>query len=195
MQCHDIVNAFAHARLVDGPFGNHFAEQGNVRFNRYNESAKTTPRKAVRLSQRSVSNIEELIAALREELVESGAMLVLLDKQQKLIIHRRPEALLENAELMSTQIETLASARTTRQRLSREIAEHLGCPGSSSFRQLIAQSPAQHQWLLRALVAEINGILSDCQERWLQNKLLLGLPSAKGPLILTHDAIVVFGLN
>ena len=166
-----------------------------MRFNRHNNSVKTAPRKAVRPSQRIESNILELIAALREELVESGAMLVLLDKQQKLIIHQRAHALLENAGLMSAQIKTLASTRGTRQRLSREVAENLGCPGSSSFSQLIARSPAQHQWLLRALVVEINNILSDCQERLLQNKLLLGPPPVKDLLILKHNAMAVFGLN
>lgn len=148
-----------------------------------------------RTRKRSVPEVQELIEALREELAECGAMLVLLDQQQKLIVNRRSDALLKNAGSMSAQIETLAAARTTRQRLSREAAEKLGCSDFSSFSQLVARSPSQHQWLLRALVGEINCILFHCQQRLLQNKLLLGPPLYGSPIPLKDGAMVVFGLN
>lgn len=139
--------------------------------------------------------IQELIKALRDELTESGAMLVLLDQQQKLIIARLPEALLENAESMSAQIGALAAARSTRQGLSRKIAETLGCVDSSSFIQLAARAPSQHQRLLRALVGEINSILFHCQQRLLQNKLLLGPPPCEVPLTEKNGGLILFGLN
>lgn len=136
-----------------------------------------------------------MIEALREELAECGAMLVLLDQQQKLILKRRPEALLENAGSMSGQIATLAAARSTRQKLSRQVAQKLGCLDASCFSQLVERSPTQHQWLLRALAGEINFILFQCQQRLLQNRLLLGPPIYESPLFLKRGGIVVFGLN
>jgi flagellar biosynthesis/type III secretory pathway chaperone len=142
-----------------------------------------------------VPEVQELIEALREELAECGAMLVLLDQQQKLIINRRPEALLKNAGSMSAQIESLAVARSTRQRLSHQAAVKLECSDFASFSQLVDRSPSHHRCLLRALVGEINCILFHCQQRLLQNKLLLGPPLYESPLTLKDGALVVFGLN
>ena len=150
---------------------------------------------AARTAQRAEPAIRELINALRDELAESGAILVLLDQQQKLIIARLPEALLENAQSMSTQIQALSAARSTRQRLSRELAEVLGGAAVSPFSQLAARAPSQHQRLLRALVGEINSILFYCQQRLLQNKVLLGPPPCEAPLTRKKGALLFFGLN
>lgn len=122
-------------------------------------------------------------------------MLVLLDRQQKLILTRRPEALIENAESMNTRIETLAAARSMRQRASRELAEALGQPAFSSFGHLLCLAPSEDQPLLKALVGAINSILYHCQQRLLENKLLLGPPPLELITSRTQGRSVLFGCN
>lgn len=150
---------------------------------------------SVRTAEQAGPETQKLLEALREELAECGAMLVLLDQQQKLILTRRPEALLKNAGSMSAQVQTLAAARSNRQKLSRELAETLGCADFSSFSLLMARAPSPQQWLLRALVGEINSILFHCQQRLLQNKLLLGPPPCESRLGPKQVGLILFGLN
>jgi hypothetical protein len=146
-------------------------------------------------TRRSESDFQKLIQGLREELAECGAMLVILDQQQKLILQRQTKALLEHGALMSACIDTLAAARMCRRRLSLDLGAKLGVPGFASWGELIARSPSQDQCLLRALVGEINWVLCQCQRRLQQNKLLLSPPNWKSLLIKHAGGLVCFGLN
>ena len=122
-------------------------------------------------------------------------MLVLLDRQQRFILSLEGEALLENAESIGAQIESLASARRTRQQLSGEIARSLGEPKVPTFKQLITMAPANQKPLLSALVDQINFVIFFCQQRLLQNKLLLGRSTAGDSDRPKPSRLILFGLN
>lgn len=166
-----------------------------MRFERSSNYESKTPAKLNISGDRGEPEIRNLIDALREELAAYGTMLVLLNRQQKFIVSRRASALLENAGTIGLQIQALAHARELRQRLCRKFAEAIGDPNVGSFGQIISLAPDEHRLLLRALVGEINCILFHCQQRLLQNKLLLGAPPTRETSSPEFGKVVFFGLN
>ena len=176
-------------------FGNFFAFCDDVQDYKPNDHAEARAWNHWPVTQQSKSVFQELIQGLREELAECGALLVILDQQQKLILQRQPDALLENAASLDEHTEILAAARTRRRKLSRELAERLGVPGFPSWTELAARSSPPDQWLIQALVVGVNWVLCQCQRRLLQNKVLLGLAQSRNMLIKHRGGLVCFGLN
>ena len=166
-----------------------------MQVNRLAKGWKSGARQPTQVCPNTGRKIEKLVGALRVELAEYGAMLVLLDRQQRYIIALQGEALLENAASIGVRIESLASSRRTRQQLSREIARSLGEPKVPTFNQLVLLVPAKHRTLLSALVDQINFVIFLCQQRLLQNKLLLGRSTADESDRPKPSRLILFGLN
>lgn len=141
------------------------------------------------------SRIQEFIEALRSELIEYGEMLVLLEQQQKFILARAAEQLLENVGCVQVEMWKIAEARERRCELSVELAELFFRTTPLSFAELFERLPKSHQPLVRALVAEINDLLFHCQQRLLQNSLLLQASGVTVQSSRTHRELVCFGLN
>ena len=166
-----------------------------MQVNRIAKGRKSGAQHPTRSRQDAGRKIEELVHALREELTEYGAMLVLLDRQQQHILALQGEALLKNAEEIGARIKSLGSARRIRQQSSREIAGSVGEPLVPKFSQLITIVPAQHKPLLRSLVDQINFVIFLCQQRLLQNKLLLGSSPGGEYGRQRPSRLIQFGLN
>ena len=120
------------------------------------------------------AELEKLVGALREELVQYGEILALLEQQQELIVNNSTDELLENLEAITSQTKELASARGARDSCRQKLAVSLGQAPESRFRQLIEILASEHQPLVRALVDEINDLLRRAQLRLSQNNRLLG---------------------
>src|SRR3974390_2779361 len=100
--------------------------------------------------------LQHLIESLREELKEYGEMLALLDQQQEMVMHPRPQALPQCATSINTQAETIAAARREREQHQRHVALMLDLPENSNFADMGPRMSAEYRPLIAALVWENN---------------------------------------
>jgi len=117
--------------------------------------------------------MNNLITALRTELVHYGEMLALLDQQQSLVAARAADQLLESATLVQEQTVTLHAARAHRDECRRELAVSLKLAEDTKLRDLADALAAEYRPLVLALVEENNTLLRRVQQRVRQNHLLL----------------------
>lgn len=118
-------------------------------------------------------SIQQLIAALREELQQYGEMLARLDRQQQFIAIRAGAEVFQTVGLIQAQATAILGARTRREECRRQAAKNLGRPGDTLFVDLIPLLPAEYRPLVKALVEENNELLVRVQQRARQNHLLL----------------------
>jgi hypothetical protein len=117
--------------------------------------------------------LNNLIAALREEMTQYGELLALMQEQQELIINRSANELLINLHDVNQQVEKIATHREEREAARRALVQSLGGTEDTTFNQMTALLPEEYQPLLNALVVEINQLLQRIQEWTKQNHLLL----------------------
>ena len=117
--------------------------------------------------------LENLIAALREELQQYGEMLALLDQQQEWVLARAGEELYQTIGEIQAQANTILRVRQQRQSCQHNLAQQLPLSDSHSFNEVIPMLPSDYQPLLRSLIEENNGLLVRVQQRARQNHLLL----------------------
>ena len=117
--------------------------------------------------------LNNLIAALREEMTQYGELLALMQEQQELIINRSANELLINLHDVNQQVEKISTHREQRDAARRAWVQSLGGTEDTTFKQMIALLPEEYQPLLNALVEEINQLLQRIQTWVKQNHLLL----------------------
>jgi flagellar biosynthesis/type III secretory pathway chaperone len=117
--------------------------------------------------------LNNLIAALREEMTQYGELLALMQEQQELIINRSANELLINLHDVNQQVEKIATHREEREAARRALVQTLGGTEDTTFKQMTALLPEEYQPLLNALVEEINQLLQRIQTWVKQNHLLL----------------------
>jgi len=117
--------------------------------------------------------LNNLIAALREELTQYGELLALMQEQQELIINRSANELLINLHDVNQQVEKIATHREARETARRTLVQAIGGTEDTTFKQMTALLPEEYQPLLDALVEEINQMLQNIQKWVRQNHLLL----------------------
>jgi hypothetical protein len=120
-----------------------------------------------------IANLQNLIAALREELHEYGEMLARLDEQQELVMKRDAEGVLASVSTIQDQSAAIQRARELRETRQNELAQHLGVETKSEFSTIVPRLPEDYRPLVNALVAENNALLTRIQHRARQNHLLL----------------------
>lgn len=116
---------------------------------------------------------QEIVSVLRNELQEYGGLLHLFDRQQKCIIRQDPTGFLDINVDVDEQIAKLAHCRLVREELVRETAASLGESPDITLSALSARFSVEHQPLLKALIEEINDLITRTQRRTRQNKMLL----------------------
>jgi flagellar biosynthesis/type III secretory pathway chaperone len=116
---------------------------------------------------------QEIVSVLQNELQEYGGLLHLFDRQQKCIIRQDPTGFLDINVDVDEQIAKLAHCRQTREDLVRRTALSLGEPADVTLSSLSARFPNEHQPLLKALIEEINDLITRTQRRTRQNRMLL----------------------
>lgn len=117
--------------------------------------------------------IENLVAALREELQQYGEMLALLDQQQESAINRVADEMLAATTAIQTQAHVIQAARRVREQFQRDLARELVTIESATFVEIIPLLPAAYRPLVQSLVAENNSLLQRVQQRAKQNHLVL----------------------
>jgi flagellar biosynthesis/type III secretory pathway chaperone len=120
-----------------------------------------------------IPHLQNLIAALREELHEYGEMLARLDEQQDLVMKREADGILQSVSTIQDQSATIQRARQLREARQTEIAQRLGLGGEMEFSKIIPRLPDDYRLLIDALVQENNALLMRIQQRARQNHLLL----------------------
>ena len=126
--------------------------------------------------------LNNLIAALREEMTQYGELLALMQEQQELIINRSANELLINLHDVNQQVEKTSTHREQRDSARRALVQSLGGTEDTTFKQMTALLPVEYQPLLNALVEEINQLLQRIQTWVKHNHLLL-----KGSLDLMSE--------
>ena len=117
--------------------------------------------------------LNNLIAALREEMTQYGELLALMQEQQELIINRSANELLINLHDVNQQVEKITAHREHRDAALRTLVQSVGGTEDTTFKQMTALLPVEYQPLLNALVEEINQLLQRIQTWVKQNHLLL----------------------
>ena len=117
--------------------------------------------------------INDLIAALREELQQYGELLVLLNRQQEQVIARASDEMTESVSDIQSQARIVQQARAQRESLQRVVARRFAVAENSEFVTLIPLMPQDYQPLIEALVNENNDLMRRVQKRARQNHLLL----------------------
>ena len=118
--------------------------------------------------------LNNLIAALREEMTQYGELLALMQEQQELIIKRSANELLINLHDVNQQVEKITAHKNEqREAARRALVQSVGGTEDTTFKQMTALLPEEYQPLLNALVEEINQLLQRIQTWVKQNHLLL----------------------
>lgn len=117
--------------------------------------------------------LQNLIAALREELHEYGEMLARLDEQQELVMRREADGILQSVATIQDQGVVIQRTREIRQSRQDEFAQKIGLSAGSEFAALLPRMPDDYRGLVDALVQENNALLVRIQQRARQNHLLL----------------------
>jgi flagellar biosynthesis/type III secretory pathway chaperone len=116
---------------------------------------------------------KEIVSALQNELQEYGGLLHLFDRQQKCIVHQDPTGFLDINIDVDEQIAKLTHIREQREQLVRQTAVAIGKSADITLSALTHNFQAEHQPLLRALIDEINDLITCTQRRTRQNRMLL----------------------
>ncbi|MEI8294235.1 MAG: flagellar export chaperone FlgN [bacterium] len=122
-------------------------------------------------------NIQEkfhaIVSALQNELQEYGGLLHLFDRQQSCIIHQDPTGFLDINIDVDEQIAKLTAIREQREELVRQTAVAIGKSSDITLSALTLSFQPEHQPLLKALIEEINDLITRTQRRTRQNRMLL----------------------
>ena len=118
-------------------------------------------------------SLEQLIAALRQELQQYGEMLALLDTQQPLIVKRAAAELLQTVANVNAQTAVIAVARREREAAQRVVAQEMELPQTAALGDVIRATPEPQASLIQTLLHENNTCLLRIRKRAFQNRLLL----------------------
>jgi flagellar biosynthesis/type III secretory pathway chaperone len=116
---------------------------------------------------------EQLIAALREELAEYGAMLQLLELQQVAVIDRKPDSILELITRIEAQVALTTSCRKRREAKADGLARLAGTPQPATLRTLAPHFRPAVRPMVEALADEVNRLISHTRKKAQQNQMLL----------------------
>ena len=138
------------------------------------------------------TQFQEIVAMLQNELQEYGGLLHLFDRQQKCIVHQDPTGFLDINVDVDEQIANLSHCRLGREELVRQTALALGKSKDITLSALSHSFAAEHQPLLRALIDEINDLITRTQRRTRQNRMLLSqcVESARQLLAVSNPGAI-----
>ena len=117
--------------------------------------------------------LDKLVGNLREELIQYGELLSLLEQQQEMIVNRSADGLMQNLTSIHTQMAEIAKTRGCREQCREDAAELLGLDSESPIKDMYSSFPLEYQSLIQALVDEVNELLLKANQRLRQNHLLL----------------------
>lgn len=116
---------------------------------------------------------ESIVAALREELAESGRLLGLFEQQQQHLFDRNASDVLTTGLEIETQARAVGESRVRRELVVATFAETHGLPTTSTLRSLLHLVEPAARPLLEALIGEVNLLLHRIRRVSRQNHTLL----------------------
>lgn len=121
----------------------------------------------------TVSNWEELLDLLRDELQEYGGLIGLLNAQQQTILSRKPDSLLEINQSVQAQMEASQILQKRRQGYVSHLASRFGKPSQATLTELLPCLPDVTQPMFESIIEEINQLISNVRRKVSQNQRLL----------------------
>jgi flagellar biosynthesis/type III secretory pathway chaperone len=116
---------------------------------------------------------DNLIEALRDELQEYGGLIALFDEQQSTILKGDPKGFLNLGGAVDDQIALVGERRCRREELVRKLNLRSGRPEATRLTELLDHMPAEKKGMIKALIDEINVLVTRTQRCLRQNRLLL----------------------
>lgn len=116
---------------------------------------------------------DPLVDLLREEVQEYGGLYNLLDRQQTEIFNREPELVMQTNEDIETHMQEMNVLRERREDQVKAMAERCACDDSLSLMKMLPWFPEFIRPMLKALIDEVNGMVSRTRRKARQNHLLL----------------------
>ncbi len=116
-------------------------------------------------------HLDELIDALRGEMLQYSGLLVMLREQEKHILGQQPADIVASAGQMSEQLTRVANARNQREKCMQSYISELD--EALLKRQLSSQALGNRRRLLTELIAQINNLLHEIQDHLKRNHDLL----------------------
>jgi flagellar biosynthesis/type III secretory pathway chaperone len=117
--------------------------------------------------------LDKLVRTLREELIQYGELLSLLEQQQEMIVNRSADGLIQNLTSIHAQMADIAKTRNFREGCREDLAESHGLEINTPIKEMYSAFPSQYRPLVEALVEEVNELLLKANQRLRQNHLLL----------------------
>jgi len=117
--------------------------------------------------------LDEMTRALRLEMQEYGGLLGLIEDQQDAILRGEPQQFLDLGAALNEQIALVGAHRACREKTVQAFARSSNQPENSTVSDLLAHMPLSGQGMIKALMDEINSLISRTQRRLRQNHLLL----------------------
>lgn len=119
------------------------------------------------------SSWQFIAECLRAELAEYGALLTLLDEQQRCVLLHQSDAVLAATAAIENQTGRLDQCRRQREQAVAGFAEDHGLPAHSTLRSLLPRMETDAQPLIEALMKEVNHLVVRMRRTSRHNHLLL----------------------
>lgn len=116
---------------------------------------------------------DPLVDLLREEVQEYGGLYNLLDRQQSEIFNREPDLVMQTNADIESQMSAMNVLRERREEQVKMMAERCSCDDSLSLTNMLPRFPEFIRPMLKALIDEVNGMVSRTRRKARQNYLLL----------------------
>jgi hypothetical protein len=110
-------------------------------------------------------NLNQLIAALREELLHSGQMLVLLERHEALDSVHHAASLVRSAAAVRTQAELMQTARCLTAKCRTHVALALDLHPATNAAALLEALPRHYRVMLQSLQQETDEISARVRQR------------------------------
>jgi len=117
--------------------------------------------------------LQQLLAALREELKHYGELLALLEQQRNTVNGSAPDRTFYATAAIQRQAEATLQARRTTEARRRTLARELRQDESATVLQLAPLVPPQFRPLLQSLIEENNTLFQSVQWSARENHVLL----------------------
>jgi hypothetical protein len=109
--------------------------------------------------------LENLVAAFRGQLLQSGYVLVLLDDAKKFNTESYAASLIKHMAEIRTQLDTLQQSRAQADQLLAALAREMNVPDETEPRAVLGAAPAPYPPLLQALHRENEKLLLQLKQK------------------------------
>lgn len=116
---------------------------------------------------------DQVLACLRMEIQEQGALLGLFAEQQKAIVQRESDRVMMLVEAIQRQIELVYRVRSRREMVMASLVPRSRVSRATRLTDLVTRFPAPMQPMLRALTDELIRLADHVRRKANQNQMLL----------------------